>query len=93
MTAASELAPQNRMLAATEASRASLNAAGVNGRFREEGAATAPSWYLNAAPTVSHGKSAASASINAVAVTEPEACIWKTGIGQCRGTIRHRNEG
>jgi len=56
----------------TEASRASLISAGVNGRFRAQEMAMAPGLVPQGTPTPSRGKSAAKASINAVEETEPE---------------------
>ena len=56
----------------TEESRASLIAAGVNGRFRARRAATAPGLVPDAAPTLVPEKTATISSINAAAVTEPE---------------------
>ena len=72
MTAASDLDPRNRRLAVTEASRASLISAGVNGRFRADRAATARWSVTDDVPTLSREKTAAIASINAAEVTEPE---------------------
>jgi hypothetical protein len=56
----------------TEEFRASLIAAGVNGRFRADTAAAAPGSVSERRTTLSREKSTAIASINAVAVTEPE---------------------
>jgi hypothetical protein len=56
----------------SEASRARLIAAGVNGRFRAHRATLAPGLVPDTTPTAPNAKSAAKASINAVAVTEPE---------------------
>jgi hypothetical protein len=56
----------------TEESRTRLIAAGVNGRFRAQGAATAPGVVRESTPTLVPEKTAAIASINAAAVTEPE---------------------
>ena len=58
--------------ALTEESRARLIAAGVNGRFRGQGAATAPGSISEAVPTVARAKTAPIASINAADITEPE---------------------
>jgi hypothetical protein len=48
------------------------SAAGVNGRFRAHGATMAPGLVPDTTPTAPNAKSAAKASINAVAVTQPE---------------------
>jgi len=72
MTVATDMDPENRRLALTEASRANLIAAGVKGRFRAQGTAMAPGLVSEALPTSSREKSTAIPSINAVEVTEPE---------------------
>jgi hypothetical protein len=56
----------------TEASRASLIAAGVKGRFQTQEAAMAPELVPDPTPTRSREEIAAKAPINAVAVCEPE---------------------
>ena len=56
----------------TEESRARLIAAGVSGRFRAQGAATAPGVVCEFSPTLVPDKTAAIASINAADMTEPE---------------------
>jgi hypothetical protein len=60
------------MLAAIQAARTSLTAAGVKGRFRGESVASAPGLVPDTAPILPLGKSAAIVPINAVAATEPE---------------------
>ena len=56
----------------TESSRASLISAGVNGRFRAQGSATAPGLVPEDLPSPPRGQSAANPSTNAVEVSEPE---------------------
>ncbi|HET7717246.1 MAG TPA: hypothetical protein VFK86_16605, partial [Bauldia sp.] len=72
VTAASDRDPQNRKRAASDASHARPIAAGVNGRFRGQGLATAPGLAPDTTPIPSPEKTAAIAPINAVAVTEPK---------------------
>jgi hypothetical protein len=72
MTAMFDLNPGNRQWAATEASRARLITAGVNGRLLAQGLAMASDLVPDTTPTCSHEESAAIVAINAVAVTEPE---------------------
>jgi hypothetical protein len=56
----------------TEEARDALFAAGVNGRFRAQGAATAAELVPDATPTLPRGKSAAIPEINAAEGIEPE---------------------
>ncbi len=59
----------------TEASRAKLIAAGVNGRFYGQGAATAPRLVPDAAPALAGEKIASIAPINADDEVEPEEVL------------------
>jgi hypothetical protein len=56
----------------TDVSRASLIAAGVNGRFQARGTAMAPELVPDTAPVLSNEESVAIPAINAGDETEPE---------------------